>query len=85
MSDERTEAPRITKAGIEELGVVPGWTRYRKKHLTPAVRMIGAFTVETREGVLTCPDGYLAVDAHGWPYPIARDEFEAIYEPSSDI
>jgi hypothetical protein len=53
---------------------------YRKKVLTPAVRVDGPFTVETRNGTLTCEDGYLAVDAHGWPYPIDKDEFERIYE-----
>lgn len=53
---------------------------YRKTALTKAVRMDGPFAVESREGNLVCEDGYLAVDAHGWPYPIARDEFEAIYE-----
>jgi hypothetical protein len=57
------------------------WTHYRKRPLIPAIRMDGPFDVETREGTLHCPDGYLAVDAHGWPYPIAADEFERIYEP----
>lgn len=55
------------------------WPRYRKATLTPAIRVEGPFTVETREGVLRCEDGYLAVDAHGWPYPIALDEFQRIY------
>jgi hypothetical protein len=53
---------------------------YRKATLTRATRVRGPFTVETREGLLTCPDGYLAIDAHGWPYPIAADEFRRIYE-----
>lgn len=57
------------------------WREYRKTATTMAVRIDGEFTVKTREGTLTCPDGYLAVDAHGWPYPIAADEFERIYEP----
>jgi hypothetical protein len=63
--------------------LIATWTHYRKRSLTPAIRMSGPFTVETREGTLTCQDGYLAVDAHGWPYPIATDEFERIYEPST--
>lgn len=57
---------------------------YRKKEPTLAVRILGAFKVETREGTLECPDGYLAIDAHGWPYPIAKDEFEKIYERTAD-
>jgi len=59
------------------------WAEYRKTRLARAARIKGAFMVETREGLLFCPDGYLAIDAHGWPYPIAADEFEAIYEPAA--
>jgi hypothetical protein len=55
---------------------------YRKIALTSALRIEGPFEVETREGVLVCEDGYLAIDAHGWPYPIAVSEFEKIYEPA---
>lgn len=55
--------------------------RYRKTALTRAMRIDGPFTVETSEGPLRCADGYLAVDARGYPYPIATDEFELIYEP----
>ena len=53
---------------------------YRKKNLTEAVRVDGSFETETREGKISCPDGYLAWDSKGWPYPIAKDEFETIYE-----
>lgn len=56
------------------------WQVWRKKRLTQAIRIDGPFEVETREGTLSCPDGYLAVDSMGWPYPIAKDEFENIYE-----
>ena len=77
------DVQRITKADIDGMLGTPmgcNWTRYRKRHLTQALRMNGPFTVETREGTLTCPDGYLALDSQGWPYPIAADEFDAIYE-----
>lgn len=57
-----------------------GWTLYRKKALTKAVRIEGPFVVQTSEGPLRCEDGYLAVDARGYPYPIAVDEFALIYE-----
>jgi len=57
-----------------------GWKTYRKKTITYAMRIPGPFVVRTREGELRCPDGYLAVDSEGWPYPISRDEFEKIYE-----
>jgi hypothetical protein len=56
---------------------------YRKVVLTRAARVQGPFTVETREGLLMCKDGYLAIDAHGWPYPIATSEFHRIYEEAT--
>ena len=58
------------------------WPQYRKAVLTSATRIHGPFAVETSEGMMTCQDGYLAVDARGYPYPIATDEFELIYEPA---
>lgn len=56
------------------------WPRYRKTSLTRAIKIDGSFTVETSEGPLHCEDGYLAMDARGYPYPIATDEFTQIYE-----
>ncbi len=70
--------PHYTKEILPEFG----WSLYRKKALTRATRLHGPFTVETREGTLTCANGYLAIDSQGWPYPIAYDEFETIYEAS---
>jgi hypothetical protein len=61
-----------------------GWSTYRKKVLTKAVKIDGPFTVETSEGPLRCADGYLAVDARGYPYPIAIDEFHLIYEAAGE-
>jgi hypothetical protein len=58
------------------------WPEYRKKVSTRAMRIDGPFTVETSEGTLRCEDGYLAIDARGYPYPIALDEFALIYEPA---
>lgn len=57
------------------------WAEYRKHAITKAVRVEGPFVVNTSEGVLTCQDGYLAIDARGYPYPIATEEFELIYQP----
>lgn len=59
------------------------WPLWRKTALTRALRMDGPFTVETSEGPLSCADGYLAVDARGYPYPIAADEFDLIYEAAA--
>jgi hypothetical protein len=60
------------------------WDVWRKKVMTHATKIEGPFTVETSEGPLTCQDGYLAVDARGYPYPIAADEFVLIYEQIKD-
>lgn len=54
--------------------------QYRKTAITKAMRIDGPFIVQTSEGQLQCQDGYLAVDARGYPYPIAADEFVLIYE-----
>ena len=56
------------------------WKTYKKKVLTQAVKMKGSFEVETSEGLMKCSDGYLASDARGYPYPIATEEFEQIYD-----
>lgn len=53
---------------------------YRKKVLTKAIRIEGPFRTRTLEGPLECPDGYLAIDNAGNPYPIDRDIFEKTYE-----
>ncbi len=55
---------------------------YRKKVDTRAARIVGEFRVETSEGPLTCKDGYLCMDARGYPYPVAKDEFDLIYGPA---
>lgn len=54
---------------------------FRKKVLTRAVRIAKPFTVQTPEGRLHCEDGWLALDARGYPYPIDADEFDLVYEP----
>ena len=56
---------------------------YRKKVLTKAWRMEVPFRVNTSEGPLTCMDGYLCVDARGYPYPVAKEEFDLIYEEAA--
>lgn len=55
------------------------WPVYFKQVPTRAVRVAGPFTVLTSEGELNCHDGYIAIDARGYPYPIAADEFRLIY------
>jgi len=61
-----------------------GWEPFRKTAITQMVRINGPFIVETSEGPLTCQDGWLALDARGYPYPIADAEKSLIYEPVVD-
>lgn len=56
-----------------------GWGYYQKHSITRAQRIEGPFTVHTREGVMVCSDGWLAIDSLGYPYPIAAEEFDRIY------
>uniref|UniRef100_A0A6M3JWI5 Uncharacterized protein n=1 Tax=viral metagenome TaxID=1070528 RepID=A0A6M3JWI5_9ZZZZ len=63
-----------------KLDKVKSWGDYKKKTITQVARIKGPFEVITREGKLMCPDGWLALDTQGWPYPIAAEEFDAIYE-----
>jgi hypothetical protein len=59
---------------------IDAFQTFRKKALTKALRMPGPFEVQTSEGPLRCEDGWLCMDARGYPYPVAADEFELIYE-----
>jgi hypothetical protein len=72
-----------TFSASELPGDPASWPSYRKTALTHALKIEGPFTVQTSEGSLTCSDGYLAVDARGYPYPIATDEFDLIYQKAS--
>ncbi len=61
------------------------WDLWRKKVLTKATRINGPFVVRTSEGPLECKDGWLCVDARGYPYPVADNEFRLIYEPAGGV
>ena len=52
----------------------------RKKTFTSIMRVNGPFVCLTREGLIDCEDGYLAIDADGFPYPIAKGIFDKTYE-----
>lgn len=66
----------IGRAGVQF------WPEYQKIGTTKMMRILQPFRVETREGVMECQDGYLAIDSDGWPYPIAADEQARIYRPA---
>jgi hypothetical protein len=85
-SDLPNDSPRQMVFSSKDVGVLAGWREhpgmrtYRKKVLTRMVRVEGPFTVQTSEGPLECIDGFLAVDARGYPYPIDAQEQALIYE-----
>lgn len=58
------------------------WPEYFKQVPTRMVRVAGPFTVLVHGdegGEIKCQDGFLAVDARGYPYPISADEHALIY------
>jgi len=80
-----SDSPSISifsKSNIPDANI--GWGLYQKKVKTKALRILGPFTVETSEGQLNCKDGFLCIDARGYPYPVAKDEFELIYKESEE-
>lgn len=74
-----TETPVFS---VNDLPHNAHWEIFRKKVNTHMTRIHGPFVVETSEGPLRCEDGWLAIDARGYPYPIADSEKELIYEPA---
>jgi hypothetical protein len=55
---------------------------YAKIRTTWAVKIEGTFHCVTSEGnVASCSDGWLAIDSHGFPYPVNTFEFETTYKP----
>lgn len=85
--DERIPNENVPVFAIDDLPRDGYWQIFRKKVNTHMTRIDGPFIVETSEGPLRCEDGWLAIDARGYPYPIADDEKALIYEiapPSND-
>lgn len=91
-SDEpvlRFEGDRFGVISVENLGDLrpETWREWQKKVATRAIRVSGPFRVMTSESEnepFLCEDGYLAVDARGYPYAIAADEFALIYAPKEE-
>lgn len=58
---------------------------FKKKVYTKMARIDGPFTVHTVHlGPVHCEDGWLAVDAHGYPYPIDVSEHDDTYQELKD-
>lgn len=71
----------VTRETLASLDV-GDWPVFKKTARTRAVRVEGPFSVVTvhQDEPIVCADGWLAVDAQGFPYPLADAEFRAIYE-----
>jgi hypothetical protein len=65
---------------IDRTHLPEGFREYRKVETTQAVRVSGQVKVVTREGIMSVKDPWIAIDANGWPYPIADDVFQKSYE-----
>lgn len=64
----------------QKMPPIEKFSAHKKKVTTMAYRVNGPFEVLTSEGLLHCKDGWLCIDARGYPYPVAADEFALIYE-----
>lgn len=78
------EQQYFDRDSLDTPGVQDNMKPYKKKTVTMLMRVDGPFTVKTREGEVTSPDGWLAIDSKGWPYPVAADEFDSIYVPADE-
>lgn len=73
--------PQLFDRSLSNLPAEDEYTHYRRTKLyVKAIRIAGPFVTVTREGPLTCDDGWLAIDSEGWPYPIANEEMKKIYD-----
>jgi hypothetical protein len=73
--------PIYSKAELERHEALTAFESYRLKQPLRAMRMAGPFRCVTAEGhIISCQDGWLALDRNGHPYAITAEEFEATYE-----
>jgi hypothetical protein len=77
-AERAPDAPTFSASELPQ----SGWRTFKKIAVTRAMRIEGPFRVETSESEsepFFCEDGWLAVDARGYPYAIAADEFAQVY------
>lgn len=70
----------VTKEIVGVLQIADGWQEFVKTTSTKMVRMTGPFACQTKEGLVECEDGYLAIDAEGYPYPVAKSIHDKTYK-----
>lgn len=86
MADQMTTSLGVPKVSepTYSMAALPSnpalWNEYRNAMPVKATRIEGAFNVLTPDGQVHCDDGWLAVDARGFPFPIPSDEFTLTYE-----
>jgi predicted amidohydrolase len=68
--------PMIT---VEDISAMADFREFRKTVITKARKIDGPFQVVTLEGIMTCNDGWLALDECGNPYPIDAEVFKKTY------
>lgn len=69
----------VRKENLHLLEATFGWQKYIKVTPTKMMRMSGPFACVTKEGRVECEDGFLAIDAEGFPYPIAKSIHDKTY------
>jgi hypothetical protein len=72
LSQKRTDIPIYSKDNLPK----NGWKEYYACNPLQMKRMIGPFKVRLKHGaIITCQDGFIAVDLEGNPFPISIKEF----------
>lgn len=74
--------PIVDKDNMHEVAQkLGGWKYHRKKVATRLVELDNDVTIVTKHGGVQAKRGdFLAEDAMGFPYPVAADEKDRIYE-----
>lgn len=71
----RERLPLASGPGALAVQDWPRWTPPGGGDPITAVRIVGPFELEDLGSIVSCADGWLAVNEHGEPYPISVDEF----------
>lgn len=84
-TDGQDLGPAIPIFDVDTIPEDVPWAMYQKRVPTKATKIDGQFAVVTSHGgdPVFCDDGWLAIDAEGYPYPIGAGEFRESYQPSA--
>jgi hypothetical protein len=74
---------RVTAENVRRLWEFGQFKKTKLTEASPEIKLGKELTVDTKEGEYNLPAGWegrIAIDSEGDPYPIAKSEFDSIYE-----